>query len=86
VTGAAPADAPPALLGAGLDSLDALDRLVADIEPTGAGLPVLLRQYLRQNGRLIGFNLDPAFSNALDGFLVLDVQQLPERVRRLVSR
>ena len=86
VAGTAPTDAPPGLLGAGLDSLDALSRLIADIEPAGRGLPVLLRQYLRQNGRLIGFNLDPAFSNALDGFLVLRAGELPGQMQRLLAR
>jgi putative hemolysin len=77
---------PTALLPTKSDSLDALDRLLAEIEPGGLGVPVLLRQYLRQHGRLIGFNLDPAFSNALDGLLVLDARQLPERTHKLLAR
>lgn len=81
-----PADTTVPSLECGLDSLEALNRLIADIEPGGLGMPVLLRQYLRQNGRLIGFNLDPAFSNALDGFLVLNAQHLPERTRKLLER
>ncbi|GAA4392898.1 lysophospholipid acyltransferase family protein [Hymenobacter koreensis] len=76
----------PAVLQAGLDSVEALNRLVAGIEPGGSGVPVLLRQYLRQNARFIGFNLDPAFSNALDGFLVLDARELPTRTHRLLER
>ena len=47
---------------------------------------MLLRQYLRQNGRLIGFKLDPAFSNTLDGFLVLKAGELPERMQKLLDR
>ncbi len=77
---------PMTLLPTTPDALDALDRLLADIEPGGLGVPVLLRQYLRQHGRLIGFNLDPAFSNALDGLLVLDARQLPERTHKLLAR
>ncbi len=82
-----PADAPnPADLLPGPDALDTLDRLVATIEPGGLGVPILLRQYLRQNGRFIGFNRDPAFSNALDGLLVLDARHLPARTHRLLER
>ncbi|MBC7448214.1 MAG: GNAT family N-acetyltransferase [Hymenobacteraceae bacterium] len=77
---------PAALLPSGPNALDTLDRLVAAIEPGGLGVPVLLRQYLRQNGRLIGFNRDPAFSNALDGLLVLDARQLPARTHELLKR
>jgi len=41
--------------------LDDLDALVRDIEPDGKGIPVLLRQYLKLNGKLCAFNIDPAF-------------------------
>jgi putative hemolysin len=75
-----------ALLPQGVEALDTLDRLVAAIEPGGLGVPVLLRQYLRQNGRLIGFNRDPAFANALDGLLVLDARHLPTRTHKLLER
>ncbi|WP_400193227.1 lysophospholipid acyltransferase family protein [Hymenobacter sp. B81] len=77
---------PTEVLQAGLGSVETLDRLIGGIEPGGAGVPVMLRQYLRQNARFIGFNIDPAFSNVLDGFLVLDAHQLPERTRRLLDR
>lgn len=80
------AAATTATLQASLDSIDALSQLIAGLEPGGAGVPVLLRQYLRQNGRLIGFNLDPAFANALDGFLVLDARHLPDRTHKLLER
>ncbi len=46
--------------------LDELSNLVSDIEGDGRGAPVLLRQYLRLGGRLLGFNVDPEFSDPLD--------------------
>ncbi|RTQ49736.1 GNAT family N-acetyltransferase [Hymenobacter gummosus] len=76
----------PGVLQAGVDSLEALNRLVASIEPRGLGIPTLLRQYVRLNARFIGFNLDPAFCNSLDGFIVLDARELPERTHRLLDR
>jgi len=76
----------PAVLQAGLESLPDLQKLIAGFEPGGSGVPVLLRQYLKQSGRLIGFNLDPKFSNTLDGFMVLDARQLPARTHRLLDR
>ena len=54
-----------------------LDRILADIEPTEAVMPVLLKKYLHQNARILGFNRDPKFNNALDGLMLLDVQDLP---------
>jgi putative hemolysin len=53
--------------------LEDLSQVVSDIEPTGAGVPVLLRQYLKLGGRLLGFNVDPEFSNTLDGLILVDL-------------
>ncbi|HPI05683.1 MAG TPA: GNAT family N-acyltransferase [Saprospiraceae bacterium] len=57
--------------------LATLDKFIEGVETKGARLPVLLRQYLRQNARFIGFNLDPNFSDCLDGFMILDMNDLP---------
>jgi putative hemolysin len=53
-----------------------LDALIADMEPAHFRLPVLLRKYFAQNARIIGFNVDPNFSNALDGFMVCKAADL----------
>jgi hypothetical protein len=53
-----------------------LDALIADMEPAHFRLPVLLRKYFAQNARIIGFNVDPNFSNALDGFMVCKATDL----------
>jgi putative hemolysin len=76
----------PDLLQAGLSSLQDLQQFISGVEPGGTGVPVLLRQYLKQNARLLGFNLDPNFSNALDGLLMLDARELPARTHRLLER
>lgn len=56
---------------------DALENLIETIEPAHFKVPVLFRQYLRQNARFIAFNVDPNFSNCLDGLMILDIAQLP---------
>ncbi|EKO5172400.1 hemolysin, partial [Vibrio vulnificus] len=43
----------------------------------GPGLPVLLRQYLGMKGKLVCFNVDPAFNHALDGLIVVNLKQVP---------
>jgi hypothetical protein len=50
-----------------------LAAMVGDVEQKPAGIPVLLRQYLRLGGKLLGFNLDPKFANALDGLILVDL-------------
>lgn len=68
-----------ALLEASGEDLKKLDRIIADIEPEGNAVPVLLKKYLQLNARIIGFNSDPKFNDALDGFVVLDLSRVPER-------
>jgi hypothetical protein len=43
------------------------------MEGDGKGVPILLRQYLKLNARLIGFNVDPNFRNALDALMMVDL-------------
>ena len=54
-----------------------LDRLISDLESHGLKTPVLLKQYVRQNAKFMSFNVDPLFSNALDGLMILDLKDVP---------
>ena len=54
-------------------SIDEANRLVERAESDGKGMPVLLRQYLKLNARLIGFNVDPEFGEALDALMIVDL-------------
>jgi len=56
---------------------EALESLIETIEPAHFKVPVLFRQYLRQNAKFIAFNVDPNFSNCLDGLMILDIAELP---------
>ena len=57
--------------------LNKFDRFIKEVEPNDYTMPVLLKRYLKLNGRIIGFNLDPKFNDALDGMLVLDLYDVP---------
>ncbi len=57
--------------------MEKLDKLIKDIEPGNYTVPVLLKKYLKQSGRIIGFNIDPKFNNALDGLLIMDLYDVP---------
>ncbi len=61
-----------------LGDLQLLSRVIARIDE-GKSVPVLLRQYLSLNGKLVCFNVDPAFNNALDGLIMVDLREVPER-------
>jgi putative hemolysin len=59
---------------------DEVDVLVAEIEHDRLTMPVLLRQYLKLNARLLGFNTDPAFGDALDALMLVDLTQVSRAV------
>lgn len=60
------------------EEFDALDAFIESIEPAHFKVPVLFRQYLRLNARFLAFNVDPNFSDCLDGLILLDIQEVPE--------
>ncbi|MBK9149054.1 MAG: lysophospholipid acyltransferase family protein [Flavobacteriales bacterium] len=68
-----------ALVEASKADLKKMDRLIAEIDPHETAMPVLLKKYLLLNARIIGFNRDPKFNDALDGLMVLDLNKLPEK-------
>ncbi len=68
------------------ESLKGLDSLISDIENTHIKIPVLLRQYLNLNAKIICFNIDPKFSDCLDGFLVVDTQNIPAEMLEKVGK
>ncbi len=54
-----------------------LDNFIEEIEIANFKMPVLLKQYIKQNAKFIAFNIDPQFSDVLDGFMILNVKDLP---------
>ncbi len=54
------------------------DRIIDELEPGNLRLPVLLKKYVKQNAKLIAFNVDPKFNNAVDGLMYLRIADLPE--------
>ncbi|MBS1531911.1 MAG: lysophospholipid acyltransferase family protein [Bacteroidetes bacterium] len=68
------------ILMAGEDSFKGLDNLISEVETSTMKVPVLLRQYIALNAKIICFNIDPKFADCLDGFLVLDLQKVPQDI------
>ena len=76
----------PAFPKDGFDVED-LSAVVSDFEQEQTGVPVLLRQYLRLGGKLLGFNVDPKFANALDGLILVDLTKTePRLLERYLGR
>ena len=63
-----------------------LDALISEIEMNHNKLPVLVRQYLQLNAKIISFNVDPKFNDSLDGFLILDYKNVPEETISMLNK
>lgn len=62
------------------ESPEQVSKLLEHMEQDGKGMPVLLRQYLKLGGRILGFNVDPDFANALDGLIMVDLTRTEPKV------
>jgi len=54
------------------------DKIIDEIEPGILRIPVLIKKYVKQNARLVAFNVDPKFNNAVDGLMYIKVADIPE--------
>lgn len=57
--------------------LNKLDKVIDDLEPE-MRLPVLIKKYIKQNAKVIAFNVDPSFNDAIDGLMYIRISDLPE--------
>jgi putative hemolysin len=58
--------------------LNKFDKFIEEVEPGNLRLPVLIKKYIKQNARVIAFNVDPLFNNAIDGLMYIRIADLPE--------
>lgn len=58
--------------------LNKFDKIIEEIEPGNLRLPVLIKKYIKQNARVVAFNVDPLFNNAIDGLMYIRIADLPE--------
>ena len=76
-----PRDWDPSSIGS-IRNLDDVDELVREIERHERSVPVLVRQYLKLGGVFLGFNVDPDFSDVVDGLVLVDLLKMNRRLLR----
>lgn len=69
-----------------IHSVDMLDKIILDIEGGNRSIPVLIKKYLQLNGKVLSFNVDHDFNDALDVFILLDCMNVPEASLRMLSK
>lgn len=57
--------------------LNKLDKMIDDLEPS-LRMPVLIKKYIKQNAKVIAFNVDPDFNDAIDGLMYIRISDIPE--------
>ena len=63
-----------------VDSIGEVESLITDVETELSGIPILLKQYLKLGGKLIGFNIDPEFGYVLDGLILVDLHETDPKI------
>jgi putative hemolysin len=78
-----PVKQPPPGRGSVLPSTVAeTEEMISRLETDGKGIPILLRQYLKLNARVLGFNVDPAFGDVVDALMMVDLADVDEAILR----
>lgn len=77
---------PDALLPDNDGNIDLFDRLLGALSDGRYRLPVLVRKYFSCSARLVCFNVDPDFSDSLDGIIFLRYADFPQKTTRAVLR
>lgn len=62
--------------------IQGVSAMVAELESDGKGVPVLLKEYLKLGGKMVGFNIDPDFNFAIDGLVMVDMDTCESRLIR----
>jgi len=60
--------------------LTEVEELIGEMETELNGIPVLLRQYLKLDAKLLGLNIDPDFGYVLDALLLIDLAQVNTKI------
>ncbi|GER58447.1 GNAT family N-acyltransferase [Patiriisocius marinus] len=58
--------------------LNKFDKIIDEVEPGSLRMPVLIKKYIKQNAKVVAFNVDPLFNNAIDGLMYIRIADLPE--------
>ncbi len=58
--------------------MNKFDKIIDEVEPGNLRLPVLMKKYVKQNARVVAFNVDPKFNNAVDGLMYIRISDIPE--------
>jgi putative hemolysin len=69
-----------------VNSLQDVQELIEELEGSHLKVPILIKHYLRMGARIVAFNIDRSFSDALDILMVTDLLKAdPEQLRKYMG-
>ena len=63
---------------ASLSHVSVINKLIGRCD-AGKALPMLLRHYLSFNGRFVCFSINKVFNDSLDGLIIVDMRETPQK-------
>jgi putative hemolysin len=63
--------------------LRALSRRIAQLEPDQKGVPILIKEYIKLGGQFLAFSVDADFQDAMDGFVVVNLDRTSPKLLSL---
>jgi putative hemolysin len=69
-----------------IKSIELIKKLITDMEDQERTMPVLIRKYLQLNSRVLAFNVDHDFCDALDALILLEVKGMSEEMIKMINR
>ncbi len=67
------------------NNVNKLDNIIKEIE-NGMRLPVLFKKYISLGAKVLTFNVDPDFNYCIDGFMILDLYDVPIDVVKSMAK
>lgn len=69
-----------------VESLQDVQEIIEELEGSHIKIPILIKHYLRMGARILAFNIDRSFSDALDILMVTDLLKAdPDQMRRYMG-
>ena len=63
-----------------IKGIEDVSDIISEFEDDEKGVPILLKQYLKLGGKILGFNIDPDFGDVLDGLILVDLTKTEPKI------
>lgn len=74
------------LLGYKMESVEKFDRFLLRLSDNEYRMPTLVKKYIKIGAKIVTYNVDPDFNYSLDGFVLLNLKDVPEHEIRALAK